>query len=82
MAMQDLRRVNTEIQDINNDFHSLRIVIRSSDDKSLWNFVMFPNDGAMSHLPANSSSAQPIPTTLQIFLPKRFDGMSMSTEGV
>jgi ubiquitin-protein ligase len=51
MAMQTLRRVNTEIQDVNNDFHSLRTVLRPSDDKSLWNFVMFPNDGAMSHLP-------------------------------
>src|SRR5271156_3546399 len=51
MTMQIIRRVNTEIQDVNNDFHSLRTVLRPSDDKSRWNFVMFPNDGGMSHLP-------------------------------
>lgn len=51
MSMQNLLRVAKEIQDVNNDFHSLRTVLRETANKFKWNFVMFPNDGAMSHLP-------------------------------
>lgn len=41
-----------EVQDVNNDFHSLRTVLRQkADNMYQWNFIMFPNDGAMSHLP-------------------------------
>jgi len=49
--MHSLARVNREIQDVNNDFHSLRTVIRPTEHKSFWNFVLFPNDGSMCHLP-------------------------------
>src|SRR5579859_1983396 len=51
MSMQALLRVTREIQDVNFDFHSLRTVLRETDHKLKWNFVMFPNDGAMSHFP-------------------------------
>lgn len=49
--MQHLRRVHMEVQDVNDDFHSLRTVLKETDHKSKWNFIMFPNDGALSHLP-------------------------------
>lgn len=51
MAMRSLPRVHREIQDVNDDFHSLRTVLKETDNKSKWDFVMFPNDGALSHLP-------------------------------
>ena len=51
MSMQNLLRVGKEIQDVNDDFHSLRTVLRETPNMFKWNFVMFPNDGAMSHLP-------------------------------
>ncbi|KAJ5741941.1 hypothetical protein N7533_011350 [Penicillium manginii] len=51
MALRDLLRVHKEIEDVNADFHSLRTVLRNTRNKSKWNFVMFPNDGALSHLP-------------------------------
>ena len=52
MALFNLRRVYREVQDVNNDFHSLRTVVRpKADNMNKWNFIMFPNDGAMSHLP-------------------------------
>jgi ubiquitin-protein ligase len=51
MGMQSLVRVHKEVQDVNNDFHSLRTVLKETDNKFKWNFVMFPNDGALSHLP-------------------------------
>jgi ubiquitin-protein ligase len=51
MSMQTLIRVIREIQDVNADFHSLRTVLKETDHKLKWNFVMFPNDGAMSRLP-------------------------------
>ncbi|KAJ5896783.1 uncharacterized protein N7473_006182 [Penicillium subrubescens] len=51
MAMKELLRVHREIRDVNDDFHSLRTVLKETDHKSKWNFIMFPNDGALSHLP-------------------------------
>lgn len=51
MAMKELLRVHREIREVNDDFHSLRTVLRETDHKSKWNFIMFPNDGALSHLP-------------------------------
>jgi ubiquitin-protein ligase len=51
MAMQHLLRVHREVQDVNDDFHSLRTVLKETSHKSKWNFIMFPNDGALSHLP-------------------------------
>lgn len=36
---------------MNDDFHSLRTVLRETENKSKWKFIMFPNDGALSHLP-------------------------------
>lgn len=49
--MKSLLRVHREVRDVNDDFHSLRTVLRETDDKLKWDFVMFPNDGALSHLP-------------------------------
>ncbi|CAL5874058.1 uncharacterized protein PFLUO_LOCUS8345 [Penicillium psychrofluorescens] len=51
MTMQNLLRVHREIQDVNEDFHSLRTVLKETGNKFKWNFVMFPNDGALAHLP-------------------------------
>lgn len=51
MAMQSLLRVHREIRDVNENFHSLRTVLKETENKLKWNFVMFPNDGALSHLP-------------------------------
>lgn len=51
MAMRNLLRVHKEIEDVNADFHSLRTVLKETANKAKWNFVMFPNDGALSHLP-------------------------------
>jgi ubiquitin-protein ligase len=51
MAMQSLLRVHREVQDVNDDFHSLRTILRETDHKAKWDFIMFPNDGALSHLP-------------------------------
>lgn len=51
MAMKELLRVHREIREVNDDFHSLRTVLKETDHKSKWNFIMFPNDGALSHLP-------------------------------
>lgn len=51
MALRDLLRVHQEIEDVNADFHSLRTVLKETENKMKWNFVMFPNDGALSHLP-------------------------------
>ncbi len=47
------KRVIKEIIDVNNDFHSLRTVITPSvsGNMSLFNFVMYPNDGAFCSLP-------------------------------
>lgn len=36
---------------MNDDFHSLRTVLKETENKSKWKFIMFPNDGALSHLP-------------------------------
>lgn len=36
---------------MNEVFHSLRTVLKETDHKFKWSFVMFPNDGALSHLP-------------------------------
>jgi ubiquitin-protein ligase len=46
-------RVLKEIEDTNNDFHSLRTKIISDPEEhiNLFYFVMYPNDGAMAHLP-------------------------------
>lgn len=51
MAMRSLLRVHKEIEDVNGDFHSLRTVLKETANKNKWDFVMFPNDGALSHLP-------------------------------
>ena len=51
MASRTLLRVHKEIQDVNDDFHSLRTVLKETENKSKWKFIMFPNDGALSHLP-------------------------------
>jgi ubiquitin-protein ligase len=47
------KRVIREIIDVNNDFHSLRTVITpsTSGKMDLFNFVMYPNDGAFCSLP-------------------------------
>jgi hypothetical protein len=47
------KRVIREIIDVNNDFHSLRTVITpsTSGEMDLFNFVMYPNDGAFCSLP-------------------------------
>lgn len=50
-VMRSLLRVHREIQDVNNDFHSLRTVLKETENKNKWDFVMFANDGALSHLP-------------------------------
>ncbi|KAJ5610144.1 hypothetical protein N7510_006863 [Penicillium lagena] len=49
--MQSLLRVHREVQEVNEDFHSLRTVLKDTDNKFKWDFVMFPNDGALAHLP-------------------------------
>jgi ubiquitin-protein ligase len=49
--MHNLQRAYREVEDVNADFHSLRTVLRPTINQYKWNFVMFPNDGAMSHLP-------------------------------
>ena len=49
--MHSLVRVCREVADVNADFHSLRTVLKETENKNKWDFVMFPNDGAMSHLP-------------------------------
>ena len=49
--MHNLARVTREIRDVNGDFHSLRTVLKETENMYRWNFVMFPNDGAMAHLP-------------------------------
>lgn len=49
--MHSLLRVCREVADVNADFHSLRTVLKETANKNKWDFVMFPNDGAMSHLP-------------------------------
>jgi ubiquitin-protein ligase len=51
MTMKELLRVHREVREVNDDFHSLRTVLRETDHNSKWNFIMFPNDGALSHLP-------------------------------
>lgn len=51
MAMRELLRVHKEIKHVNSDFHSLRTVLKETENKFKWDFVMFPNDGALSHLP-------------------------------
>ncbi len=48
---KSVRRVLNEIDDVNNDFHSLRTLIRPTEKVNEYSFVLFPNDGAMSHLP-------------------------------
>ncbi|OQE15893.1 hypothetical protein PENSTE_c026G10238 [Penicillium steckii] len=50
-AIHSLARVHKEIEDVNADFHSLRTVLKETENQFEWNFVMFPNDGALSHLP-------------------------------
>ena len=47
------KRVIKEIIDVNNDFHSLRTVVTPSvsGNMNLFNFVMYPNDGAFCSLP-------------------------------
>lgn len=47
------KRVIKEIIEVNNDFHSLRTVITPSVSgmMNLFNFVMYPNDGAFCSLP-------------------------------
>ncbi|KAK5790984.1 hypothetical protein VI817_006293 [Penicillium citrinum] len=50
-ALQSLARVHKEIEDVNADFHSLRTVLKETENQFKWNFVMLPNDGALSHLP-------------------------------
>lgn len=50
-AIHSLARVHKEIEDVNADFHSLRTVLKETENQFKWNFVMFPNDGALSHLP-------------------------------
>ncbi|KAJ5151128.1 uncharacterized protein N7482_010380 [Penicillium canariense] len=49
--MRNLLRVHKEVRDVNGDFHSLRTVLQETDNKFKWNFLLFPNDGALSHLP-------------------------------
>lgn len=47
-----LKRVWTEVKDVNADFFNLRTVITpdADDDATRFNFMMLPNDGAMAHL--------------------------------
>ncbi len=51
IATTVIRRVFDEIDDVNKDFHSLRTFIKPTDTVNEHSFVLFPNDGAMSHLP-------------------------------
>lgn len=47
------KRLLHEIEDVNKDFHSLRtvIIVDPEEHINLFYFVMFPNDGAIAHLP-------------------------------
>jgi hypothetical protein len=52
MNATTLKRVFTEVKDVNADFFNLRTVISPNvdDDATRFNFMMLPNDGAMAHL--------------------------------
>lgn len=53
MKPKILKRVWTEIKDINADFFNLRTLISPDivdDDATRFYFMMLPNDGAMAHL--------------------------------
>ena len=47
------KRVIKEMNDVNEDFHSLRTVVTPSVNgmMNVFNFVMYPNDGAFCSLP-------------------------------
>lgn len=51
LTAQQIKRVLNEVKDVNEDFFSLRTVIEPTDRVDLYNFVMLPNDGPMTHLP-------------------------------
>lgn len=53
MKPQVLKRVWTEVKQVNSDFFNLHTVISPDpvdDDASRFYFMMLPNDGAMAHL--------------------------------
>ena len=53
MKAKILKRVWTEVEDVNADFFNLRTVITPdtvNDDVTRFYFTMLPNDGAMAHL--------------------------------
>jgi len=73
--MHNLWRAHREIADVDADYHSLRTVLRETvTNQYKWNFVMFPNDGAMSHLPLIGEliirpSSPKRPSVLDLFAP-------------
>lgn len=53
MKPRTLKRVWTEVKEVNDDFFNLRTVISPDivdDDATRFYFMMLPNDGAMAHL--------------------------------
>jgi hypothetical protein len=53
MKAKTLKRVWTEVKEVNADFFNLRTVISPDtvgDDPTRFYFMMLPNDGAMAHL--------------------------------
>jgi hypothetical protein len=53
MKAKTLKRVWTEVKEVNADFFNLRTVISPDtvdDDATRFYFMMLPNDGAMAHL--------------------------------
>jgi ubiquitin-protein ligase len=53
LSLKIYKKVLAEVDDLNNDFHTLRTVMHPDKDEhiNLFYFVMMPNDGAMAHMP-------------------------------